>query len=469
MYIERIYTGCLSEAAYYIEAGNEAAIIDPMREPQPYLELAARRGATIKYVFETHFHADFVSGHLDIARLTGASIVFGPGARADYEIYVGTNGEEFQLGNVTIKLLHTPGHTLESSCFLLMDERHNPHSVFTGDTLFVGDVGRPDLAVSSEFNREQLAGILYDSIESKLKTLPNYVVVYPGHGAGSACGKSIALDAYSTIGIQKETNYALKAKNKEEFIKLVTEGLTVPPGYFFMDALTNRKGYEPFDELMKNAYNPMSVAQTKTALLEPDATFIDTRSIDSFIKGFIPGSIFIGLEGNFAPLVGLLLDPKSRLIIISENGREKEAITRLMRIGYENVGGFLEGGFEAWIKSGEAFDTIATISAEKFEEQYRFNSCTAIDVRNPDEWIPGFVSGARLISLQDLNLHLSEIDQQKLCYIYCAGGYRSMIATSLLKRKGFKNVVNVLGGMKRIRKTPISIRQLTSHNVTNYE
>src|SRR5688572_11376216 len=225
MYIERIYTGCLSEAAYYIEAGNEAAIIDPMREPQPYLELAARRGATIKYVFETHFHADFVSGHLDIARLTGASIVFGPGARADYEIYVGTNGEEFQLGNVTIKLLHTPGHTLESSCFLLMDERHNPHSVFTGDTLFVGDVGRPDLAVSSEFNREQLAGILYDSIESKLKTLPNYVVVYPGHGAGSACGKSIASDAHSTIGIQKETNYALKANNREEFIKLVTDGL----------------------------------------------------------------------------------------------------------------------------------------------------------------------------------------------------------------------------------------------------
>ena len=462
MYIERIYTGCLSEAAYYIESGGEAAIVDPMREPQPYLELAARRGATIRYVFETHFHADFVSGHIDIARQTGASIVFGPGANADYDIYVGTHGEEFQLGVVSIKLLHTPGHTLESSCFLLMDERHNPHSVFTGDTLFVGDVGRPDLAVNSEFNREQLAGILYDSIESKLKTLPNYVVVFPGHGAGSACGKSISSDSHSTIGIQKETNYALKAKSKEEFIKLVTDGLAVPPGYFFMDAVINRKGYDPFDQVMQNAHYPLTVDQIKLAIINTNTYIIDTRSVASFVKGYIPGSIFIGLEGNFAPIAGTLLDPKSRLILVAENGQEKEAITRLVRIGYENIIGFLDGGFNVWHKSGEEFETIDTITAEKFEEQFRFSSCTAIDVRNPDEWVPGFVSGARLISLQDLESHMNEIDQQKPCFVYCAGGYRSMIATSLLKRRGFKNVVNVLGGMKRIRQTPISIRQLST-------
>jgi len=346
-----------------------------------------------------------------------------------------------------------------------MDERHNPHSVFTGDTLFVGDVGRPDLAVNSELDREQLAGILYDSIESKIKTLPNYIVVYPGHGAGSACGKSISSDAHSTIGIQKETNYALKAKSREEFIKLVTDGLTVPPGYFFMDAVINRKGYEPFEQVMNNSFLPMLVAQIQLAVAGANACVIDTRSITSFVKGYIPGSIFIGLEGNFAPLAGTLLNSKSRLILVAENGKEKEAITRLVRIGYENIVGFLDGGFDEWIKSGQEFETIDTISAEKFEEQFRFNSCTVIDVRNPDEWVPGFVSGARLISLQDIESHMSEIDQHKPCYVYCAGGYRSMIATSILKRRGFKNVVNVLGGMKKIRQTPISIRQLTSHKI----
>ncbi len=462
MYIEQLYTKCLAEAAYYIESNGEAAIIDPLRETAPYLELAKSRKSTIKYVFETHFHADFVSGHIDLAAKSGAQIVYGPGARAGYEIYTAGDGELFKVGEITIKVLHTPGHTLESSCFLLLDENGVPHSIFTGDTLFVGDVGRPDLAVKQDLSREQLAGMLYDSLESKIKTLPSYVVVYPGHGAGSACGKAIGGESHSTIGVQKETNYALKASSRDEFIKLVTDGLTEPPKYFFMDAAINRNGYRSIDSVMGDNTNPLTVDQFEKKVGRSDVLIIDTRDANVFGSGYIRGSINIGLKGSFAVTVGTLVDPDKELLLVCDEGLEQETILRLARVGYEKVGGYLEGGFKAWINEGKPLDKITGVSAVKFSEEFRYNESNLLDVRNPDEWIPGIVAGAHLIPLSKLMDDPIPCDSNKTCYIYCASGYRSMVAASILKHRGFKNVVNVEGGMKMIKTTGVAIKQLTT-------
>ncbi|MBK7388850.1 MAG: MBL fold metallo-hydrolase [Bacteroidetes bacterium] len=462
MYIEQLYTSCLAEAAYYIESDGEAAIIDPMREVSAYLDLAQKRGAVIKYVFETHFHADFVSGHLDLAAQTGAEIVYGPTANPSYSIICATDGQEFKIGRVTLKVLHTPGHTLESSCFLLLDERHHPHSIFTGDTLFVGEVGRPDLAVKENLTKFELAGMLYESIESKLKPLPNYVVVYPGHGEGSACGKAIGKETFSTIGIQKSQNYALKARSKEDFVKLVTEGLNDPPAYFFMDAVINRKGYDSIDTVIKRNNKPLSVSELKKSIEKQNAIIVDCRTADAFGTGFIPGSVNIGLDGSFAMIAGGLLNPEIPIILVVESGKNVEAILRLSRIGYENVVGYLEGGIEAWKNAGEKVDTIPSVDAILFLHNFRYTDNVVLDVRFPDEWVPGFVAGAKLIELFKLEQKVKELDREKNIYIYCAGGYRSMVAASILHRLGFKNLFNISGGMKKIQKTAIPIRQITA-------
>ncbi len=462
MYIEQLYTSCLAEAAYYIESDGEAAIIDPMREVSAYLDLAQKRGAVIKYVFETHFHADFVSGHLDLAAKTGAEIVYGPTANPSYSIICATDGQEFKIGRVTLKVLHTPGHTLESSCFLLLDERHHPHSIFTGDTLFVGEVGRPDLAVKENLTKFELAGMLYESIESKLKPLPNYVVVYPGHGEGSACGKAIGKETFSTIGIQKSQNYALKARSKEDFVKLVTEGLNDPPAYFFMDAVINRKGYDSIDTVIKRNNKPLSVSELKKSIEKQNAIIVDCRTADAFGTGFIPGSVNIGLDGSFAMIAGGLLNPEIPIILVVESGKNVEAILRLSRIGYENVVGYLEGGIEAWKNAGEKVDTIPSVDAILFLHNFRYTDNVVLDVRFPDEWVPGFVAGAKLIELFKLEQKVKELDREKNIYIYCAGGYRSMVAASILHRLGFKNLFNISGGMKKIQKTAIPIRQITA-------
>ncbi len=462
MYIEQLYTSCLAEAAYYIESDGEAAIIDPMREVSAYLDLAQKRGAVIKYVFETHFHTDFVSGLLDLAAKTGAEIVYGPTANPSYSIICATDGQEFKIGRVTLKVLHTPGHTLESSCFLLLDERHHPHSIFTGDTLFVGEVGRPDLAVKENLTKFELAGMLYESIESKLKPLPNYVVVYPGHGEGSACGKAIGKEAFSTIGIQKSQNYALKARSKEDFVKLVTEGLNDPPAYFFMDAVINRKGYDSIDTVIKRNNKPLTVSELKKSIEKQNAIIVDCRTADAFGAGFIPGSVNIGLDGSFAMIAGGLLNPEIPIILVVESGKNVEAILRLSRIGYENVVGYLEGGIEAWKNAGEKVDTIPSVDAILFLHNFRYTDNVVLDVRFPDEWVPGFVAGAKLIELFKLEQKVKELDREKNIYIYCAGGYRSMVAASILHRLGFKNLFNISGGMKKIQKTAIPIRQITA-------
>ena len=462
MYIEQLYTDCLAAAAYYIESGGEAAVIDPMRDPQPYIDLAAKRGTKIKYIFETHFHSDFVGGHLDLAQRTGADIILGPGADAEYAIHVAADGEEFKLGFISLRVLHTPGHTIEACCFLLLDERQNPHSVFTGDTLFVDDVGRPDQTVDANLNIRKMAGVLYDSIENKLLSLPNYVIVYPAHGAGSQCGKSIGTERHSSIGIQKQTNYALKAGNKEEFIKLVTDGLNDPPVYFSRIALMNRKQCESFEAVLEKNLNPVSIDDLKLQLKKENTLVIDTRASDVFEVGFIPGSVFIGLDGSYAATAGSVVNPASNLIVVADVGLEKEAISKLARVGLENVAGYVEGGFASLLLAVEPIDKIKTISAEDFEELFRYNSCTVLDVRNPDEWVPGFVAGAKLIALGTLKNQLNELDRNKPCFIYCGNGYRSMVAASLLKSYGYDNVVNITGGMMKIRKTAISIKQLTS-------
>ena len=462
MYIEQIYSSCLSEASYYIESSGEAAIIDPMRDIDVYLEIAEKRSAKIKYVFETHFHSDFVSGHIDLAGKTKATIIFGPGAEAGYNIYNASDGEEFVLGNNVIKVLHTPGHTLESCCFLLLDERHNPHSVFSGDTLFVDEVGRPDLSSKPGLTKFQLADMLYDSIETKLKPLPNYVVLYPGHGPGSACGKAIGVELHSTMGAQKQSNYALKAGGKEDFIKKVVESLSEPPAYFFRASQMNRNGYINIEEVLLNNCVPLLIDTVKKLVKIETASILDTRDGSFFMKAFIPGSVNIGLKGNFSLIAGSILNSLQKLIIVCDKGRERESVLNLASIGFENVAGYLDGGFEAWISHNEITESIDSISSEDFEIRFNYTSCTLVDVRNQDEWIPGFVAGAKLISLQNLEAHLSEIDMEKECFIYCTSGYRSMVAASLLKKHGFSKVINIDGGMEMLRKTKIPVRQLSN-------
>lgn len=449
MYIQQLYTNCLAEAAYYIESNGEAAIIDPLRETEPYLELAEQRGAKIKYVFETHFHADFVSGHIDLARKTGAKIVYGPTADAKYDIYVAEDEEIFPLGNIRIKLLHTPGHTLESSCLLLEDGHGKAHSIFTGDTVFVGDVGRPDLAVKSDFTKEDLAGLLYDSIQKKIMPLADDVIIYPGHGAGSACGKNIGKETQTTIGEQKKSNYALCCATREDFIKQVTEGLEEPPRYFFVDASINKKGYDNIDEVLARNVIGLDVNEFESEIAK-GAVVLDARDADVFEKGFIPGSINIGLNGQYAVWVGALIDHGKPIVVVTDEGREREAVLRLARVGYEHVFGFLVGGFESWLMSGKSIEVVESVEPQ---EILGIDSHTIIDVRNPSEWNNGVMEGAELLPLSQLERHLGNLDKNQKYLIHCAGGYRSMMAASLMKKHGFNHVKNVRGGINKIKES----------------
>ena len=449
MYIEQLYTNCLAEAAYYIEDNGEAAIIDPLRETAPYIELAEKRGAKIKYIFETHFHADFVSGHIDLAKKTGATIVYGPNAFADYAIYVAEDGELFKLGNVNIELLHTPGHTTESSCFLLYNEQKQPYALFSGDTVFVGDVGRPDLAVKSDLSREDLAAMLYRSITQKILPLPDDVLLFPGHGAGSACGKNIGKETQSTIGQQKKVNYALQPMSEENFVFAVTKGLEAPPKYFFMDAAINKKGYAPIDEVMAKNTRPLSAAAFDGLVLN-GAVILDTRPYKAFIENHIPNSINISLDGQFAVWVGSLIGSGKLIVLVTEKGKEQESVLRLARVGYENVGGYLEGGFEKWKGDGYKWDNIATVSPQWFADNFEEGE-NVIDVRNPSEWVDGSVKSSLKIPLALLEEQLGALNPKEYYYVYCKGGYRSVIACSIMKKHGFKYVVNIDGGYEALK------------------
>jgi hydroxyacylglutathione hydrolase len=440
MYIEQLYTNCLAEAAYYIESEGEAAIIDPLRETEPYIALAKKRGAAIKYVFETHFHADFVSGHIDLARKVQAPIIYGPMADTKYDVINAQDGQEFKLGKIKFRVLHTPGHTPESSCYLLLDENGKEHAIFTGDTLFVGDVGRPDL-LDGVMTREELASMMYDSLNKKIKTLPDSVIVYPAHGPGSACGKNIGKETFSTIGEQKKFNYALKDMNREEFIGKVTDGITPPPSYFFEDARINKMGYNPIDEVISSNKKPLSSSEFKQAV-EKGALILDTRKPDDFEKGFIPGSLNIGLNGQYAVWVGTLIDINKPLVLVTENGKEEESILRLARVGYENVAGYLNGGVQSWT---EKLDTVKSIAATEVASHLD-KGIDVLDVRKPGEWNTSHMKGAEFLPLADMPDNLNSLDKNKPYVIHCAGGYRSMIACSLMKQKGIHNVTNVYGG-----------------------
>ena len=456
MYIQQLYTSCLSEAAYYIESNGEAAIVDPLRETEPYTELARQRNAKIKYVFETHFHADFVSGHIDLAKKSGSVIVYGPTAAPEYEAHIAKDNEIFRLGNISIKVLHTPGHTPESSCYLVMNEEDQPFAVFTGDTLFVGDVGRPDLAVKSELTQNDLAGMLYESLNTKIKNLPDETIVYPAHGAGSACGKNIGKETFSTIGHQKKFNYALQTMPKEEFIKAVTDGLSRPPKYFFHDASVNKRGYSSIDEVMKRNSQALTPEEFETVAKNARAVILDTRNPEDFEKGFIPKAINIGLNGQYAPWVGALLDPEDSIVIIAGEEEEEEAILRLARVGYENVKGYLKGGMKSWVNAGKKIDTVVSIDADEFVK--RINEGAAVlDVRNAGEHAKGVVPGAELIDLSYLNEQAYKLNKEQHYYVHCAGGYRSMIAVSLLKKKGYEKLSNVIGGMSKIKEKGVKL------------
>lgn len=462
MKVEQIYTGCLAEAAYYIESNGEAAIIDPLRETEPYIERAKADKAKIKYVLETHFHADFVSGHLDLKKKTGATIVFGPTAQPNYEAYVAKDGEELKLGKVTIKVLHTPGHTMESTTYLLRDENGKDYAIFTGDTLFLGDVGRPDLAVKTDLTREDLAGHLFDSLRNKIMPLADEVIVYPGHGAGSACGKKMSKDTWGYLGDQKKFNYALRADmGKAEFVKEVTEGLVDPPQYFPKNAVMNKMGYESFDEVRERGLQALSVRAFKAAWEgERDALVIDARHQDEYSKAHIPGTIFIGIDDNFAPWVGALIpNLQTPILFICEPGKEEEVVTRLSRVGYDNPVGYLEGGFEAWVKAGEEVDSIPEVTAEEFEKIYKKNKVNLLDVRRESEYNAQHIIGAHNFPLDFINKNMIEVDRDKQYYMHCAGGYRSMIAASILKARGFEKLINIKSGFKALKETDLPMTE----------
>lgn len=450
MYIKQLYTGCLAEAAYYIESNGEAAIIDPLRETAPYLELAASRGATIKYVLETHFHADFVSGHLDLARKTGATIVYGPGASAAFDIHVAQDNEKLALGDLTIEVLHTPGHTQESSCFLLLDKNQQPHSVFTGDTLFIGDVGRPDLAVKSDLSREDLAGMLFDSLSQKLLTLPDSVIVYPGHGAGSQCGKFMSDETESTIGDQKLTNYALQPMSREDFVKVVTDGLLAPPQYFPKNAVINKTGYESIDEVMTRNLSLLTATDFHQQM--EGAIILDSRSKEDFAKAHIDGSMNIGLDGDFAVWVGTLIENLNEpIVLVTPEGREEETVLRLARVGYENVRGILKGGIEAWSKAGFINSELESTCPTCFMH-HKFEPVEGIlDVRKVSEAEGGIVQNAVNIPLAELPSKMADLDPNTVWYVYCLSGYRATTAISLLKRAGFQHLIHVEGGYKGLK------------------
>jgi glyoxylase-like metal-dependent hydrolase (beta-lactamase superfamily II)/rhodanese-related sulfurtransferase len=454
MFVQQLYTGCISEAAYYIESNGIAAIIDPLRDIDAYLQLAKQRKATIQYIFETHFHADFVSGHLDLAAATGASIIYGPNTVTKFEVTVAKDNQVFQIGNASIQVLHTPGHTLESSCYLLKDETGKDHAIFTGDTLFVGDVGRPDLAQKdNEITMEELAGMLYDSLHEKIIPLADDVIVYPAHGAGSSCGKNLGSETFSTIGTQKQTNYALQPQTKEDFIIAVTDGLAAPPQYFPINAKINKEGYESLDTVLANGMKALSIADFKEQITTFEPIILDTRNATVFTQGFVPGSISIGLEGRFAEFAGSILPFDQAILLVCEPGTEKESIIRLARVGFENIIGHLAGGFDAWSKDSEPIDLIIDVEADELAMDIPFDpNMVVVDVRKTSEFDNGHIKEALTIPLDELTdpASMANFDDNQNIYIHCAGGYRSVIASSLIKRQGIHNIRNVVGGFKAI-------------------
>ena len=456
MIIEQIYTGCLAQGAYYIESNGEVAIIDPLREVQEYIDKAEKSNSNIKYIFETHFHADFVSGHVTLAEKTGAKIVFGPTAATNFEAIIAEDNQVFKVGAITITVLHTPGHTMESSCYLLKDENGKDHALFSGDTLFLGDVGRPDLAQKGDVTEEDLAGFLFDSLRNKVMPLADDVIVYPAHGAGSACGKNLSKDTVGTMGNQKETNYALRATmTKEEFIKELTDGLLPPPAYFPFNVKLNKEGYQDIDNVIENSAKPLSVEAFEIHANETNVLVLDVRHQSEFIKGFIPQSIFIGLGGTFAPWVGALIkDIKQPILLVTPEGEEKGTIIRLSRVGFDNVIGYLDGSFDAWKNANKEIDTLESISAEVLEKKIKENS-PIFDVRKPGEYGSEHIENVTNTPLDYLNEHISEFPKNKAFYVHCAAGYRSVIAASILKARGFHNVIDVAGGYTAIQKTTI--------------
>ncbi|MDA0740509.1 MAG: rhodanese-like domain-containing protein [Bacteroidetes bacterium] len=457
MTVEQIYTGCLAQGAYYIASNGEAVIIDPLREVGPYLDRAEKDGVTIKYILETHFHADFVSGHLDLAAKTGAKIVYGPTANTQFDCHIAEDGEVLKVGDVTIHVLHTPGHTMESTTYLLKDESGKDYAIFSGDTLFLGDVGRPDLSQkAASMTQEDLAGILFDSLRNKIMVLADDVIVYPGHGAGSSCGKNMSKETVGTIGEQKATNYALRANmKKEEFVAEVTDGLLPPPAYFPENVRMNKTGYESLDRVMERGLRPLSVDAFEAAATETEALILDTRHQDTFIHGFIPQSIFIGIKGSFAMWVGALIpDIKQEILIVADPGMEEEVVTRLSRVGYDNCIGFLDGGFDAWKSSGKEIDTLPQVTAEELKG---IANATVVDVRKSGEYLSEHLIDAINIELDYINDQMSSVPQEGTFYVHCAGGYRSVIASSILKARGYHNMVDVAGGFNAIKEAGLNV------------
>jgi len=461
MKVEQIYTGCIAHAAYYIESKGEAAIFDPLREVQPYIDKAEKDKAKIKYVFETHFHADFVSGHLDLAKKTGADIVFGPTAKPGFDAIVAEDNQEFKVGDYIVKAIHTPGHTMESTTYLLIDESGKQHGIITGDTLFIDDVGRPDLAqhVVEDLTQEKLASHLFDSLRNRIMPLPDHLIVYPNHGAGSACGKKMSQETTDTLGNQKKNNYALRPDmTREEFIEELLEGLTAPPGYFPKNVVMNIKGYESLDDVMDRAEQPLDAEAFELVANESRALILDTRKDAEFAKGFIPNSINIGLDGNFAPWVGEMIpDIKQEILLVSDPGDEEESIIRLSRVGYDHVIGYLKGGFETWKKANKEIDSTERLSSDDFVQAYEKGEYELFDVRKKSEYESQHIKGAHNVPLNEINMHLAEFPKDKTFALHCEGGYRSMIAASILKQRGFENFVDVEGGFEDLKETSIEM------------
>jgi glyoxylase-like metal-dependent hydrolase (beta-lactamase superfamily II)/rhodanese-related sulfurtransferase len=458
MKIEQIYTGCIAHSAYYLESNGEAAIFDPLREVQPYIEKAQKDGASIKYIFETHFHADFVSGHLDLAKKTGATIVYGPTAKPQFEAVIATDNQEFKVGLYTVRAIHTPGHTMESTSYLLIDENGKEYGLISGDTLFIGDVGRPDLAqhVISELTPELLASHLYDSLRNKIMPLSDDIIVYPNHGSGSACGKNMSKETTDTLGTQKRTNYALNPSlSREEFTKQLLDGQRNPPAYFPENVLLNIRGYDSIDTVMKRGLKPLTIGAFETLANETDALLLDTRDPEIFSQAFIPNSINIGIDGSFAMWAGALIPGvKHPILLITEAGKEEETITRLARVGYDNVLGYLQGSFDAWQQSGKEIDRASRITAKELESMME-SKPIIIDVRNETEFDAEHINGAINVPLDYLNYNLNSFPKEQPFIIHCAGGYRSMIAASILKARGWENFADVKGGFKAIAETSV--------------
>jgi len=469
MKIEQIYTGCLAEAAYYIESNGEAVIIDPLRETKPYLDKARENGASIKYVLETHFHADFVSGHLDLARETGATIVFGPNAAPSYEAYIAQDGEELQVGDIHIRILHTPGHTMESTTYLLLDPSGKEHAIFTGDTLFIGDVGRPDLAVKTDLSREDLASHLYESLHSKIMPLSNEVIVYPGHGAGSACGKNMSSETWDTLGHQKEVNYALQEMPREEFVKQVIDGLTPPPQYFPKNVMLNKQGYGSFESVMETGKVALNPDMFEEVVNVHGALMLDVRSPEEYVESHVPNAVFIGLDGNFASWVGTLItDLQQPIVLIAPEGREEEAITRLARVGYDKTLGYLEGGVESWQKAGKEVGSVTSISATEFADRYKSGDLYVVDVRKCSEWDTAHLDGENVenIPLDYINANMARFQADKKLYLHCKGGYRSLVAASILKARGYHDLVNIEGGFDAMATTSVPVTSMERSETT---